>query len=351
MNRLFHNPFFIRLFNWEYWNSTIVYLPLYPYWLLLSIRARSFFFLTAANPSIRNGGFIMESKYDVYKLLPANLYPATYYCKKGMAVDVVIESMNKQHIHFPVIAKPDHGERGLGVKKIYTAEELDAYTARMPVSFLVQEYVPMENEIGLFYYRMPDERAGVISGIVNKEPVAIFGDGKHTIAQLAKQNPRYLLQWKQIYKLYKEHVHSIPHEGEKIVLIPYGNHSRGSKFTDVSYKITETLTATIDNVCRNIEGFYFGRLDIKFNSWEDLENGINFSIIELNGSGSEPTHIYDPSHSILFAWKEIIRHWNILFRICKANNKNGTAYLTLQQGRREVAAFKAIEAQLLSANT
>jgi hypothetical protein len=221
----------------------------------------------------------------------------------------------------------------------------------MPVSFLVQEYVPMENEIGLFYYRMPDERAGVISGIVNKEPVAIFGDGKHTIAQLAKQNPRYLLQWKQIYKLYKEHVHSIPHEGEKIVLIPYGNHSRGSKFTDVSYKITETLTATIDNVCSNIEGFYFGRLDIKFNSWEDLENGINFSIIELNGSGSEPTHIYDPSHSILFAWKEIIRHWNILFRICKANNKNGTAYLTLQQGRREVAAFKAIEAQLLSANT
>ncbi len=350
MKRIFHHPFFIRLFNWEYWNSTFVYLPLYPYWLLLSIRARSFFFLTAANPSIRNGGFIMESKNDVYKLLPQGLYPSTCYCEQDIDIHVLLAKMNEKGMTFPVIAKPDYGERGIGVKKIYTVEELEAYLSFIPVPFLIQEYITWENEIGLFYCRMPDEKSGIISGIVNKEAVAIVGDGVHTIAQLVKQSARYLLQWKQIEKLHGERLYDIPALGKRIVLVPYGNHSRGSKFTDVSDKISPQLTATIDDFCSNIEGFYFGRLDIKFNSWEDMEAGKNFSIIELNGSGSEPTHIYDPSHSILFAWKEIIRHWNILYKICKVNNQKGTEYLTLRQGRREVAAFKEIEAQLISAN-
>ncbi len=350
MNRIFHHPFFIRLFNWEYWNSTIVYLPLYPYWLLLSIRARSFFFLTAANPSIRNGGFIMESKNDVYKLLPQELYPSTCYCEQGIDINVLLALMNEKGMTFPVIAKPDYGERGIGVKKIYTVEELEAYLSFVPVPFLIQEYIVWENEIGLFYCRMPNEKSGFISGVVNKEAVAIVGDGVLTMAQLVKQNSRYLLQWKQIEKLHRERLYDIPAIGERIVLVPYGNHSRGSKFTDVSDKINPLLTATIDNFCSNIKGFYFGRLDIKFNSWEDLEAGKNFSIIELNGSGSEPTHMYDPSHSILFAWKEIIRHWNILYKICKANNQKGTEYLTLQQGMREIAIFKEIEAQLISAN-
>jgi len=79
---------------------------------------------------------------------------------------------------------------------------------------------------------------------------------------------------------------------------------------------------SIDAVCRQIAGFYYGRLDIKFTSWEDLSQGKNFSIIELNGAGSEPTHIYDPAHSLFFAWKEIIRHWRLLYKISLLNAKN-----------------------------
>jgi hypothetical protein len=45
-------------------------------------------------------------------------------------------------------------------------------------------------------------------------------------------------------------------------------------------------------------GFYFGRLDVMYNTVEELEQGINFSIVELNGAASEPTHIYDPKHSL-----------------------------------------------------
>jgi len=351
MIRIFHRPFFIRLFHWEYWNSTLVYLPLYPYWLWLSIRARSFFFLTAANPSIRNGGFIMESKYDVYKLLPEGSYPDTCYCPAGTQFMSVRNMMAAKGMTFPVIVKPDYGERGVGVKKIETSEELERYTSAMPVPFLIQRYIPWEKEIGLFYYRMPDAQSGYISGIVSKEPVAVVGDGAQTLAQLVRQNARYLLQWKQIHQLYEDQLDEVIPAGVRVVLIPYGNHARGSKFTDVSYKITPALTEVASRLCGEIDGFYYGRLDIKFHSWDDLEAGKNFSIIELNGSGSEPTHIYDPRHSILFAWKEILKHWNILFRICYANNRKGTAYTSLWQGARDIAAFKIIEARLSSANT
>ena len=82
-----------------------------------------------------------------------------------------------------------------------------------------------------------------------------------------------------------------------------------------------------------MNGFYFGRLDIRFNSWEELKQGKNFSIIELNGSGSEPTHIYDPKHSVFWAWKEITKHWKILYRISKMNHQlKKTPYLTTRMG-------------------
>jgi hypothetical protein len=59
-----------------------------------------------------------------------------------------------------------------------------------------------------------------------------------------------------------------------------------------------------------------------YNTWEELCQGKNFAIVELNGAGSEPTHIYDPKHSIFFAWQEIIRHWKFLHHISTINHKN-----------------------------
>jgi len=110
-------------------------------------------------------------------------------------------------------------------------------------------------------------------------------------------------------------------EGKEELLVPYGNHARGAKFIDISYLADQQLTEAIDRICKGVNGFYYGRLDIKYESWEALKRGEQFSIVELNGAGSEATHIYDPRHSIFFAWKEIIRHWNILFRISRMNHK------------------------------
>ncbi|MFT3678887.1 MAG: hypothetical protein QM791_01365 [Ferruginibacter sp.] len=321
LKKLRRQTWFIKLFNWEYWPFNVVYGPLYFYWLWLIIRSRSVFFFNTANPLIKNGGFLLESKKEIYDMMPEEYYPATLLFKPGTAAADILQNMKAKGMAFPVIAKPDIGMRGMLVQKINSAKELDNYLLNTKVDFLIQDYIDYENEVGIFYYRYPGATTGHISGIVGKELLTITGDGSSTIEEILMQDQRFILQLPVLKETHGEILKRVLQKEERHLLVPYGNHCRGSKFLDVSNLIDEELVHAIDAVCRQVPEFYFGRMDIRYKSWEDLKKGKHFSIIELNGAGSEPTHMYDPRHSIFFAWKEIIRHWNILYRISKLNHQ------------------------------
>ncbi|MBS1654211.1 MAG: D-alanine--D-alanine ligase [Bacteroidetes bacterium] len=332
LKNILYHPFFIRLFHWEYWSFNTVYGPIYIYWVWLAIRSRSFFFFNAANPAIKNGGFLMESKKEIYDLMPGEYYPKTILVEKNFPAERLSIELRKAELHFPLIAKPDIGMRGLMVKKIENIDEVLQYASLSKVNFLIQEFIPYENEVGIFYYRYPGEARGNISGIVGKEFLTVTGDGISSIEELLKKDKRFVLQIPSLKKQDNGLLKVILPVNEKQLLVPYGNHARGAKFLDLTSLADEDLINAIDHICKQVKGFYFGRLDIRFNSWEELKQGKNFSIIELNGAGSEPTHMYDPKHSIFFAWKEIIRHWNILYRISRLNKKKNISYLTVKQG-------------------
>lgn len=312
----------IRIMNWEYWPSQLVYGPLYVYWFWLALRSRSFFFFSAANPGIQYAGFIHERKSDIYPLIPPEYYPRTKLFRTGEYPHLVLEELKKENFVFPLIAKPDRGEKGKQVKLLRTAEELVEYGNRSRVDYLIQEYVDYALEAGIFYYRIPGEARGHISGIVGKEFLAVTGDGKSSIRKLLRQEDRFVLQLPALRYMYGSFLDSVPAKGMRHILVPYGNHSRGARFVDLKHKISDALIHTIDTVCQQIPGFYYGRLDIKFSTWEELAEGKNFSIIELNGAGSEPTQMYDPGHSLFYAWREICRHWRILYRISRLNARH-----------------------------
>ena len=322
ISNILNRPFFIKLFNWEYWPFHIVYTPIYFYWLWLGIRSRSFFFFSTSNPTIKNSGFLLESKKEIYDLMPDKYYPKTILIRSGTSLSNVKDKMVSGRLHYPIIAKPDIGMQGLAVKKIESVSELKKYAEASQVDFLLQEFIAYEQEAGIFYYRYPNEESGKLSGIVMKEFLAVTGDGYSTMEALLKKEKRFILQLETLRIAEADNLFKVLPKGEKHILVPYGNHVRGAKFLDASNLIDETLTRSIDAICKQIDGFYFGRLDIRFNSWEELRNGKNFSIIELNGAGSEPTHMYDPKHSIFTAWREIIRHLNILFRISRINRRD-----------------------------
>lgn len=332
----------IKILHWEFWPFNVVYAPVYPYWLWLALKSRSFFFFNAANPSITNGGFLMESKKEVYDLIPDEYYPPTVFFTEATSFEEVNASILKKGMKYPLVAKPNLGEKGRMVKTIHNESDLKSYCERIKEPFLVQEWVEWEKEIGLFYYRNPNEKYGQISGIVEKLPLTVTGDGIATLEQLIKQKKRAILQWNYLKKEFQDELKSVLPKGEKKVLVSYGNHIRGSKFIDVSHFSDEKLNAQINKVCLQIPEFHYGRLDIRFNTWEELKEGKKFSIIEVNGSGSEPTHIYDPNHSIFFAWKEIIRHWKILQKVSWVNHqKKAIPFMTFSDGMKMLKEHKS----------
>lgn len=276
----------------------------------------------------------MESKKEIYNLIPFEYYPKTLLIEPTETLEAVQEKIKEAAIEFPLIAKPDIGLRGTAVKKIHNAEELAAYFSKANFNVLIQSLIPYENEIGLFYVKLPNQ-PGKITGIVAKEFMILTGNGKNTIRELLHEDKRYLLQLEVLEEEYKDKLNTILSEGETINLVPYGNHCRGTKFVDASHEITPEMIESFNTICNQIEGFYFGRMDIMYHSFKDLTQGKNFQIVEINGAISEPTHMYDPKHSLWFGWKELTRHFHYMYVISKHNRKNGANYLTFKEGVRE----------------
>ena len=342
IKKLSFHPFFIKLFNWEYWSFNVLYAPLYPYWFWLCLKARAFFYINAANPGIRNGGFLMESKKEIYDILPKGSYPTTLFFSAGTDAATVLNVMKQQDLVFPLIGKPDIGMRGMSVQKLESDAEVITYVEHADFDFLIQAYIPFEEEVGIFYYRIPGEEKGRITGIVGKEFLTVTGDGTSTIDQLLQLDQRYILQLPVLRRTMSGELSLVLKKEEQKILVPYGNHARGAKFIDLSYLADDSLNEMIDQLAKQIEGFYYGRMDIRYESIELLRQGKNFMIVELNGSGSEPTHMYDPKHSVFFAWREISRHWYLMCKISMINHAKGIPYMTRSEGLAMLKANAAL---------
>lgn len=305
-----------KLTHWEYWPVEVVYFLTFFYWIFLVIRFRSVDFYKYANLSIANGGLYGDSKMDIYRLLPEKYYPKTILIEAGQT-DAALKLMRSNQMSYPLIVKPDIGCRGVGVQKVTNDLEMAEYATAIGQSFLIQELVTYPNEIGLFYFRFPGESNGNISGITIKNFLTVKGSGTDTVEQLLRKNPRWEMQISKIRV--KSDLNEVLENGVEKCLVPFGNHNRGTQFLDGSNYITDQLVSTWNAILDKVNGFNYGRLDIRFNSFEELEQGKNFSIIEVNGAKSEPTHIYDPNHSFCYGQYEIFRHQRIMAKIVKLN--------------------------------
>ena len=77
--------------------------------------------------------------------------------------------------------------------------------------------------------------------------------------------------------------------------------------------------------------YYFNEETIESLSWEELDQG-KMKIMELNGAGSEPGHIYHPGASIWRGYNSLFYHMRVLLRISRLNNKSGTPYMSWKDG-------------------
>ena len=333
-SRFFNATFMVKLLNWEYWHFNVVYAAVGVLHIWQSIKARSFFYFSASNPGLENAGFIGEKKSSIMELIPDSVQPK-WFLVDGMEFKFVVENVETSGIAFPLIAKPNIGERGQGVAKIANAIELKQYFETINVPFIIQEFVEGPLELGVFYYRLPGAANGTVSSIVAKEFLELKGDGISTLSEMVEANPRARFVKNFLSQKHASVWNKVLKRGETIKLEEIGNHCRGTTFLDGNQFITPKFEAVIDGLSKKIPGFYFGRYDLRAKSFEALENG-EFQILELNGAGAEPAHIYQPGFSFWEGQKVLLHHWKVLFQISMGNKKQGTKFWNLK----EAAAVK-----------
>jgi hypothetical protein len=332
--------FLIKLRSWEYWPFGIVQFPLFIYYAWLAIRSRSFTFFSASNPGIVMGGMFGESKYDVIKKIPAQYIPKTILIRQPADTESILEQIKTSGLQFPLIFKPDIGERGFMVKRIHNESDVAQYIATIRYDFLVQELVDLPLEFGVFYVRFPNESKGNVTSVVMKEMLSVTGDGKSTLQELILSKDRAKLQWEKLKTIFHGRLHEVIAKDQLIELVSIGNHCLGTKFLNGGHLINDTLSATFDHVSKQIEGFYFGRFDLRCASTEDLYKG-NFKVMELNGCGAEPAHIYHPGFPLGKAMAVLFRHWRNIFLISRENVRRGAAYTSLKDAKGYYRKFKA----------
>lgn len=319
---MFKKSFIKKLTNWEYWPSAMFYIPNLPYAFYLAIRAKNPVFFSATNPSIKNSGNGTESKFDVLQLIPEKYCPKSILVLPQTNFDTVLNEIAQKEISFPLIVKPDIGFRGLLVKKINSTSELKEYLHSYPINIIIQEFLDFKNECGIFYHRNPTKEKGWISSLTLKRFLTVTGNGTNTLLQLILNDERAKLYADILKDIHKNKLTTIPKNKEVVKLSVIGNHSKGTQFINGNHLITKQLEETFDLVNKSIKGWYYGRVDIKYNSFEELQQGKNFKILEINGIISEPTHIYDSKNYTYFkALKAIRTHWKSLFEIATTNHK------------------------------
>ncbi len=284
-----------------------------------------------------------ESKHEVLSLVPDEVKPKTILIKLPSSKEEILKKIEEAQLSFPLIFKPDLGERGWMVKRIDNQRNIEEYLSEIKIDFIVQELVDLPLEFGVYYVRFPNEEKGFVNSITAKEFLFVQGDGKKTLQELIQQNDRALLQWELLEEKYKEGLDEILPDGKREVLVSIGNHCLGTKFLNANNLITPTLSNSFDRISKKINGFYFGRYDLRCATIEDLEKG-NVKIVELNGCGAEPSHIYHPNASLWKGVSDLITHWQNLYRVSRENHQRGVAYLSFREGQGIYKKFKDLKA-------
>lgn len=322
-----------RLTEWEFWPMWVFYPPVGACLLFLAIKHRSLTLFTLANPGIPQGGLALESKSEILSAFepgsgeeeeedPIARFALVEAGTPEQRFGIVREFMEDHALGFPLVLKPDIGERGQGVAIVASECEARSYLENCEHPVIAQEFVP-GLEFGVFYVRRPGEARGQLLSITEKVLPTVTGDGERTMEALILDDPRAVKMAKFFLDQWAYHLGEIPAKGEVIRLTELGTHCRGAVFRDGRNHATEALLEAIESLSRRFEGFYFGRYDLRVPSVADLEAGRHFKVLELNGVTSESTHIYEPGRSLFAAYRDLFQQWRLAFEIGAANRDRG----------------------------
>ncbi|HTF89274.1 MAG TPA: VTT domain-containing protein [Planctomycetota bacterium] len=334
----------IRWTHWEFWPPWAFYPPIVVYVLGLAWKHRSLTLFTAVNPAMPAGGFIGESKLSILsdlgmqseRIARARCLPAASSVEER--IRMVAEFQLEQGLGFPIVLKPDAGQRGSGVKIVHDDTQVAAWIGAIETDAIVQQFAS-GLEFGIFYYRYPGDEQGRVFSMTRKVFPELVGNGTDTLEDLILADSRAVAMAEVYFIRNQTRLWDVPAAGERVQLVDLGNHCQGAIFLDGTPLLTPQIESAIDHLSRGYEGFYFGRYDVRTESIESFRAGL-FTVIELNGATSEATHIYDPKFSVFEAWRTLREQWRILFEIARRNRARGTPTVGVGELWREMRRYR-----------
>jgi len=332
----------LRIRHWEFWPMWAFYPPLALYILWQGLRRGSLTAFTAINPAMPLGGLLGESKSDILDGLHGigDALPAWRRLPPGSPegrVAALRDFLEDRNLDYPVVLKPDTGERGRGVAVARSEADVAAFFKETPGPALAQEYVAGE-EYGVFWARHPGRREGHVFSITHKVRPTVSGDGTSTLERLILDDAR-AVAIAHIYR--REHPGAatyVPAAGEGVELTEVGAHSRGTIFLDANDLHTPELEQAMNAICTAYDGFDFGRLDVRVPSAEALRRGESLRVLEVNGVTSEATHMYDPRYGFFAAHAILRRQWAMAFDLAAERIREGVQPTTVSEIARAVRA-------------
>lgn len=316
-----------RMMRYEFWPSIALYLPLIPFYARLRFTKGSLVDATCVNPVWVDSGFIGESKQVVLDRFPKDSVLESFLVKPGsdgkLDLAHIGSEIDRRSFGWPIIVKPDQGQRGTGVKRIDGPEQLVEKLDEVRVPMVVQRFHPGPYELGLFWWRMPDAETGRLFTICEKVFPTVTGDGRSSLEQLILDDRRLFLQHEMFFERLGERLSQVPADEEVVSLGSAGNHAQGCLFRDGEHWRTPEIEAWLDRACTAAEGYHFGRLDVRFTDPDAFRRGEGGQILEANGITSESTNLYDPRFTIWKAWRLLREPWHAILAIGKANRRRG----------------------------
>lgn len=314
-----------RARRWEFWPAWLFYPPIVVWILLLGLRHRSATAFTAANPGIEAGGVVGERKHRTlgplqrnapdlvapFERLPAEPGPRIAGARRFLA-----------RVGYPVVLKPNVGQRGRGVFVARSERDLVDYLARFDGDVLIQRWVGGE-EFGVFVALLPGESTPRVLSVVHKTFPAVRGDGRSSLYALILADARARLIAPALLRRWRGRLDSVPGPGEHVALVEVGAHCRGSLFLDARQHVTPELRATLARLLAAVPGFAFGRIDLRTPTVADLRAGRHLQVLEVNGVAAESAHIYHPDTPLLDGYRAMFEQWRIAFEIGSAHLRDG----------------------------
>jgi hypothetical protein len=304
--------------------------PMVLQWCWLGLRHGSLTLPSAVNPAITAGGLVGDTKSEYFACMgPHARSKVAPFAMLQVAGDdalaIALSAMRDAGLAFPVVAKPDLGWCGFGVRRLDDAGTLAEYLAVYPAgeSLMLQRYLDEPGEAGIFYVRHPDQPRGWLLGILLRHYPQVTGDGVRSVAQLIAADARL----HRAMRNRREHEcqydpDEVPVPGDTVRLSLIGSTRVGGRYEDGTALASEMLLVAIEAIARDMPQFHAGRFDVRYRSLQDLRSG-RFTIMEVNGAGAEAVHAWDPKYSLRQVYRMVFAKQRLLFALGAVNRARG----------------------------